>query len=80
VIEDLDVEIHVVRAGFVGESSDGTRAEASTGSIRGRQIERCADDRHIGSPGVEMLGIGEEWSLTERRQSSEDVPEVELLT
>ena len=78
LLEDLDIEIEVVRAGLVGRGPDRPRTEAGAGPVRGGEIEGCADDRHIGPPAVEIVEIGDEGLLTERRQPSEDVPELEL--
>ena len=78
-VEDLDAEIQVVRARFVGVRADGAGAEPRASAVRGVQVERRADDGDIGLPLVELFGVGEERALPERRQPSVGVAEVELL-
>ena len=79
VLEDLDAEVEVVGAGLVGQGADRPRAEAGAGAVGGGDVERRADDRDIGLPRVELLGIGEERPLPERGDPAEHVPQVELL-
>ena len=79
VLEDLDVEIDVVGAGLVDEGPDRPGTEAGARSIGRGDVERRPNDRDVGLPGVELLGVGEERPLTEGRQAAEDIPELELL-
>ena len=79
VVEDLDPEVEVVGAGLVGQRPDRPRAEPGAGPVRGGDVERRPDDRDVGLPRVELLGIGEERALAERADAAEHVSEVELL-
>ncbi len=79
VVEDLEVKINVVGACFVGERPDGARPEARPGAVGGRDVERRSDDGDVGGPLVELLRVGEEGTLAEGRQATEDVAELELL-
>ena len=79
VVEDLDPEIHVIGPGLVGGGPDGAGAEPGAGPVGGRDVERGADDRHVGLPRVELLGVGQERPLPERRQPTEHVAEIQLL-
>jgi hypothetical protein len=76
-VEDLQAEVHVIGAGFVGRGADGARTEAGAGPVRGRDVERGADDRDVGSPRLELLHLGEERPMPERRQPG--VRQVDLL-
>ena len=74
-VEDLQAEVHVVRARLVGGGADGPRPEAGTGAVRRRDVERRADDGDVRLPLVELLDVGQERALAERR----DPGQVELL-
>ncbi len=76
-VEDLDAQVEVVGPGLVGLAADGPGPEAGAGPVRGADVERRADDGHVGLPGVELLGLGQERSVAERGQAG--VGEVELL-
>ena len=76
-VEDLQPEIHVVGAGLVGGGPDRPRTEPRTGPVRRRDVERCADDRDVGLPGVELFDLGQERPVPERRETR--VGQVELL-
>ena len=54
-VEDLEAEVQVVRARLVRRGPDRPRPEAGAGAVRRRDVERGADDRHVGLPGVELL-------------------------
>ncbi len=79
MLEDLDVQIDVVRARFVRGRPDRPWAEAGTRPVRRRDVERGAHDGDVGLPLVEVLRVGQERSLPERRQPAEHVAELELL-
>lgn len=79
MVEDLDAEIEVVRARLMGSSSDRSRTESGPGAIGGREVEWGADHCNIGTPPVEILGIGHEGALGERLKPAEYISEFELL-
>jgi hypothetical protein len=78
LIEDLDPEVEVERAGVVGERPQRPRAETGARSIRRRVIPRGTDDRDVRLPRVEFSGLGEKRSLGESRDTLERGP-AELL-
>ena len=65
-VEDLEPKIHVVGPWLVGGGADGARAEARTRPVRGPDVERCSDDRHIGTPRLQLVDLGEERTMPER--------------
>ena len=77
-VEDLQPEVQVVGARLVGGGPDRPRAEPGAGPVGGRDVERRADDRDVGLPGVELLELGQERPVPERRQPG--VGQVELLS
>ena len=77
-VEDLQPEVQVVRARFVCGGPDRPRAEPGAGPVRRRHVERCADDRDVGLPGLELLDLGQERPVAERRETR--VGQVELLS
>ena len=56
VIEDLQPVAEVVRARLVGAAAQPARSEARARAVGGAEIERGADDRDVGLPGIELLG------------------------
>src|SRR5579862_1064132 len=74
LVEDLDAEVEVERAGSVGERSKSTRAKTRSRPIGGRVVPRRADDGDIGTPTVELLRLGEQRSLSEGRHTLERGP------
>ena len=76
-VEDLETQIQVIGARLVGSGTDGARAEPGTRPVRCRDVERRTDDRHIGSPRLQLFGLGEKRPVPERRHPG--VGQVELL-
>ena len=76
-VEDLQPEVQVIGARLVGGGPDRPRTEPGARPVRGRDVERRADDRDVGLPGVELLELGQERPVTERREAR--VGQVELL-
>ena len=56
VVEHLDAEIEVVRAGVVGVRAHRARAEAGARAVRGVVVPRGADDRDVGLPLIQLGG------------------------
>ena len=64
-VEDLQTEVHVVGARFIGCGTDRARAEARPGPVGGGDVERRPHDGHVGPPGVQLVGLGEERAVPE---------------
>ena len=76
-VEDLESQIQVIGARLVGGGANGARAEASARPVRGPDVERCPDDRHVGSPRLQLFDLGEEGPVPERCHAG--VSQLELL-
>lgn len=76
-VEDLETEIEVVGARFVGRGPDRPGTEPGARAVGRRDVERRTDDRHIGLPGVELGGLGQERPVPERDHAR--VRQVQLL-
>ena len=70
-------EIQVIGARLVGGGPDGARTEPGAGPVRRRDVERRADDGHVGPPRLELFDLGQERPVPERHQSR--IGQVELL-
>ena len=64
-VEDLQPVVQVIGARLVGGGPDRPRTEPGARTVRGRHVERCADDRDVGSPGLELLDLGQERTVPE---------------
>ena len=76
-VEDLQPEVQVIGARLVGGGPDRPRTEPGAGPVGGGDVERRADDRDVGLPRLELLGLGQERPVPERRHAG--VGQVELL-
>lgn len=79
IVEDFDVEIDVVGAGFVGSSPDCSWSESRSRTIRGGKVEGSADDGDVGLPAVEIISIGHERLLSKGGETAKVVAELQLL-
>ncbi len=68
-VEDLDAEVEMVGAGFVGERAQRPRAEAGARSVRGPDVERRTDHRDVRAAGREIGKRRHPRAVTERRQA-----------
>ena len=78
-VEDLESEVEVEGAGFVGVGAQRSGAESGSGPVGGAEVERGAENGDVGLPVGELLEFGDQRSLGEGEDTAEDVPEVELL-
>jgi hypothetical protein len=76
-VEDLEPQIQVIGARFVGSGTDGAGAETRAGPVGRPYVERCTDDRDIRPPRVQLFDLGEKRPLPERHHPR--VGELELL-
>lgn len=59
VVEDLDLQVKVIRARLIGIGAQRPRAEAGTGPVGRAVVPWCTDDGDIGPPLVEMFRLGQ---------------------
>ena len=78
-LEDLEAEVEVIRARFVGQRTDRSRAEAGARAVGGGDVERRPDDGDLGLPFVELLWVSQERPLGERGEPTEHATDRELL-
>ncbi len=67
-VEDLDAEVEMVGAGFVGERAQCPRAEACARSVCGPDVERRADHRDVRTASREIVERRHPRAVTERCQ------------